>query len=66
VLLCVLGSLAKLYGVHLFYTREPYLVGEEVFGFQKRKANVLLGFKGDLYPPDKMNFSRLQVATKFA
>jgi hypothetical protein len=49
--------MAKLLGAELFCTREPYLVGEEVFSSQKRKANILLGFEGELHRPDKVNFS---------
>jgi hypothetical protein len=50
--------MAKLPGADQFCTREPHLVGEEVFGFQKRKADVPLDFEGESYRPDKVNFSR--------
>jgi hypothetical protein len=40
-------AMAKLLGTEFFYTREPHLAGEEVFGSQKRKADVPLGFEGD-------------------
>jgi hypothetical protein len=58
-------AMAKLLGVELFCTREPYLAGEEVFGSQKRKTNVPLGFEGESYWPDKVNFSRPRIATRF-
>jgi hypothetical protein len=57
-------AMAKLHGVDLFCTCEPYLASDEVFGFQKRKANVPLGFEGESYRPDKVKFSCLWVATK--
>jgi hypothetical protein len=38
-------AMAKLPGAELFCTCEPHLAGEEVFGSQKRKANVPLGLK---------------------
>jgi hypothetical protein len=56
--------MAKLPGTELFCTREPHLVGGKVFGFQKRKADVPLGFKGESYRPDKVNFSRPHITTK--
>jgi hypothetical protein len=40
------------------------MVGEEVFGSQKRKADVPLGFEGESYRPDKVNFSRPRIATR--
>jgi hypothetical protein len=40
------------------------MVGEEVFGSQKRKADVPLGFEGKSHRPDKVNFSRLRIATR--
>jgi hypothetical protein len=57
-------AMAKLLGAELFYTREPYLAGEEVFGSQKRKADVPLGFEGELHRPDKVNFSLPRIVTK--
>jgi hypothetical protein len=50
-------AMAKLPGAELFCTREPHLASEEVFGSQKRKADVPLGFEGESYRPDKVNFS---------
>ena len=56
--------MAKLLGVELFCTREPHLVGEEVFGSQKWKADVPLDFEGELYQHDKVNFSHPWIATR--
>jgi hypothetical protein len=56
--------MAKLLGAELFYTHAPHMVGEEVFGSQKRKADVPLGFEGESYRPDKVNFSRPRIATR--
>jgi hypothetical protein len=56
--------MAKLLGAELFCTREPHLAGKEVFGFQKRKADVPLGFEGKSHRPDKINFSRPRIATR--
>src|SRR5450759_5178402 len=58
--------MAKLPRADLLCTREPHLVGKEVFGSQMRKADIILGFEGKSYLQDKMNFSRLQIATMFA
>jgi hypothetical protein len=57
-------AMAKLSGAELFCTREPYLAGEEVFGFQKWKADVPLGFEGESHRPDKVNFFRPRIATR--
>jgi hypothetical protein len=40
------------------------MAGEEVFGSQKRKADVPLDFEGESHQPDKVNFSRLRITTK--
>ena len=40
------------------------MAGEEVFGSQKRKANVPLGFEGESHRPDKVNFSRPRIQTR--
>jgi hypothetical protein len=42
-------TMAKLLGTDLFCTREPHLAREEIFGSQKRKADVPLGFKSESY-----------------
>jgi hypothetical protein len=59
-------AMAKLPGAELFCTRAPYMAGEEVFGSQKRKADVLLGFEGKSHRPDKVNFSRPRIATRLS
>jgi hypothetical protein len=57
-------AMATLPGAELFCTRAPHLAGEEVFGSQKRKADVPLGFEGESHRPDKVNFSRQRMATR--
>jgi hypothetical protein len=59
-------AMAKLLGAELFCTRAPHMAGEEVFGSQKRKADVPLGFEGKSYRPDKVNFSRPRIATRLS
>jgi hypothetical protein len=56
--------MAKLPRVELFCTRVPHMAGEEVFGSQKRKADVLLGFEGESHRPDKIYFSHARIATR--
>jgi hypothetical protein len=56
--------MAKLPGVELFCTREPHLASEEVFGSQKWKADIPLGFEGESHRPDKVNFSHPRIATR--
>jgi hypothetical protein len=56
--------MAKLPGTELFCTHEPHLAGQEVFGSQKRKADVPLDFEGESHRPDKVNFSHPQIATR--
>jgi hypothetical protein len=58
------AAMAKLPWAELFYTREPHMAGEEVFGSQKRKANVPLDFEGESHRPDKVNFSSPRIATR--
>jgi hypothetical protein len=57
-------AMAKLLGTELFCTCAPHMAGEEVFGFQKRKADVPLGFESESHRPDKVNFSRPRIATR--
>jgi hypothetical protein len=57
-------AMAKLPGAELFCTRAPHMAGEEVFGSQKRKADVPLGFEGESHQPDKVNFSRPRIVTR--
>jgi hypothetical protein len=40
------------------------LAGKEVFGSQKRKVDVYLGFGGESYRPNKVNFFRPRIATR--
>ena len=56
--------MAKLPGPELFCTREPHLVGKEVFGIQKWKVDVPLRFEGKSHQPDKVNFSCPRIATR--
>jgi hypothetical protein len=57
-------AMAKLPGAELFCTRAPHMAGEEVFGSQKQKADVPLGFEGESHRPDKVNFSCPRIATR--
>jgi hypothetical protein len=57
-------AMAKLPGAELFCTHEPHMAGEEVFGCQKRKADVPLSFEGESHQPDKVNFSHPRIATR--
>jgi hypothetical protein len=58
------ATVAKMPGAAKFYTREPHFKGEEVFGSQKRKADVPLGSEHELHRPDKINFSHPRVRTR--
>jgi hypothetical protein len=44
-------------GAEEFCTLVPRMVGEEVFGSTKRKADLPLGAKEESHQPDKVNFS---------
>jgi hypothetical protein len=57
-------AMAKLPGAELFCTHAPHMAGKEVFGSQKRKADVPLGFEGEPHRLGKVNFSRPRIATK--
>ena len=57
-------AIANLPGAEVFCTRNPHLAGEEVFGSQKRKADVPLGYEGESHRLDKVNFSRPRIATQ--
>jgi hypothetical protein len=57
-------AMAKLPGADFFCTRAPHMAGEEVFGSQKQKADVPLGFEGKSHRPDKVNFFHPRIATK--
>jgi hypothetical protein len=51
------AAIAKMLGEDEFYTQEPHFEGEEVFGSQKRKADVPLGSEHESHRLDKVNFS---------
>jgi hypothetical protein len=55
---------AKMPGAEEFCTQEPHFEGEEVFGSQKRKADIPLGSEHESHRPDRVNFSRLRVRTR--
>jgi hypothetical protein len=55
---------AKMPGAKEFCTREPHFEGEEVFGSQKRKADIPLGSEHESHRPDRVNFFCLQVRTR--
>jgi hypothetical protein len=44
--------MAKMLGIEEFCTREPHFEGEEVFGSQKRKADLPLGSEHESHRPD--------------
>jgi hypothetical protein len=50
------ATITKMPRAAKFCTRKPHFEGEEVFGFQKRKADVPLGFQSD-----KINLSHSRV-----
>ena len=56
--------MAKLPRAELFCTCEPHMASKEVFGFQKRKANVFLGFEGESHQPYKVNCSHPRIVTR--
>ena len=56
--------MAKLPGTEFFCTHTPHMAGKEVFGSQKQKADVPLGFEGESHRLDKVNFSRPRIATR--
>jgi hypothetical protein len=58
------AGIAKMLGAAEFCTREPHFEGEEVFGSQKRKADVPLGFEYESHRSDKVNFSHPRVRTR--
>ena len=54
-------AMAKLLGAEIFCTLAPHMAGEEVFGSQKQKVDVPVGFEGKSHRPDKINFSRPRI-----
>ena len=57
-------AISNIRGVQDFVSREPHLEGEEVFGSQKRKADMPLGCEHNSHRLDKVNFSRPRVRTR--
>jgi hypothetical protein len=57
-------AMAKMPGAKEFCTRKPHFEGEEVFGSQKRKADISLGSEYKSHRPDRVNFSRPRVRTR--
>jgi hypothetical protein len=55
---------AKMPGAEEFCTREPHFEGAEVFGSQKRKADISLRSEHESHRPDQVNFSCPQVRTR--
>jgi hypothetical protein len=51
-------TMAKMHGAKEFCTQEPYFEGDEVFGSQKRKADIPLRSEYESHKPDQVNFSR--------
>ena len=50
-------AISSIPGVKEFFNREPHLEGEEVFGLQRRKADMAAGCEYNSHRPDKVNFS---------
>ncbi len=57
--------MATIPGVGRYCTRNPHLEGEEVFGSQNRMSDVPPGSEHDSHRPDKVNFSRPRVTTRY-
>jgi hypothetical protein len=57
-------AMTKMPGAEEFCTREPYFKNEEVFGSQKRKADIPFGSEYESHRLDIINFSRPQVNTR--
>jgi hypothetical protein len=55
---------AKMPGAEEFCTQEPHFEGEEVFGSQKRKADIPLGSEHESHKTDRVNFSCPRVRTR--
>jgi hypothetical protein len=55
----------KMHGAEEFCTQEPHFEDEEVFGSQKRKADIPLGPKHKSHRPDRVNFFHPRVRTRF-
>ena len=57
-------AISSISGVEEFFNREPHLEDEEVFGSQRRKADMALGCEYDSHRLDKVNFSLPRVQTR--
>jgi hypothetical protein len=57
-------AIAKMPRAAELCTREPHFEGEEVFGSQKRKADISLGSKHKSHRLDKINFSHPRIQTR--
>jgi hypothetical protein len=56
-------AIAKMLGAKEFCTREPHFEGEEVFGSQKRKVVMPLGYEHKSHRPERVNYSCPRVST---
>jgi hypothetical protein len=54
-------AMTKMLGANKFCTCEPYLEGEEVFGFQRRKVDIPLGSEYKSHRRYLINYSCPQV-----
>ena len=57
-------AMTKMPRIEEFCTWNPYIEGEEVFGSQKCKADIPLGFEYKSHRPDQVNFSRPRIRTR--
>ena len=57
-------AMAKELGIAKFCTYMLHMEGEEVFGIQKRKPDMLLGDIQELRRPDQVNFICPRVETR--
>jgi len=62
----IVDALNEMPGTEDICTRIPHSEEEEVFGFNKRKLDLLIGSIGDFHRLDKVNFSHPQVQTRLA
>jgi hypothetical protein len=58
-------AMAKMPEAEEFCTWEPHFEGDEVFGSQKRKADISLGSEHESHRLDRVNFSRPRVKIRF-
>jgi hypothetical protein len=57
----LMDAVVRMLGANEFCTRQTHLESEEVFGFQKRKAEMPLGFEFESYRLDRISFLRPQI-----